>query len=82
MICTALTSSSEEKLGVLPFPVFSRLTHSNVTPRKQTRHFRVARSYLLKKIRGVLPPSTITEILEDSGGEMVRDDSRNLDLGI
>ena len=30
----------------------------------------------------MLPPSTITEILEDTGGEVIRDKSRDLDLGV
>lgn len=30
----------------------------------------------------MLPPSTVTEILEDTGGEVIRDNSRNLDLGV
>lgn len=82
IICTALTSSSEVELDVLPFQVLKRLTHPYVAPRKQTRHFGVARGQLLKKVRGVLPPSTITKILDNSGGEVVRNNSRNLDLGI
>ena len=30
----------------------------------------------------MLPPSTIAKVLEDTGGEVIRDNSRNLDLGV
>jgi hypothetical protein len=59
-----------------------RLTHPYVAPREQTGHFGVARRQFFKEVRGVLPPTTIAEILENPGGEVIRDNGCYLDLGI
>jgi hypothetical protein len=57
-------------------------THSDVTSCQQRSHFGLSHSELFEQVRDLLVPPTIAEIFHDARREMIRDDSRNLNLGV